>query len=344
MSRRKRSAFVVGLAAVLMTASANAGSGLRLSLVGPRVNPMAGRTVSIVVRATRDGRPLRRVSVVVWIAKGQARRSFAARPQPGNGYRASVVFPSAGRWSFGARVGRIRVPFGPVIVRRRPVALTFVWPTSVAVESPRSLLVVENGAGRVVRVDPVTGKTTAVIPSISRPYSVALAGSGSFYLAAGKSLLRVDAAGDQTTVAEADADIGPIAVAPNGDLYFTTETRIFRLAGGAGPPMPIAGTGVAGYGGDGGPATAAQISGPHGLAVTSDGGLLVSDTRKRAGPADRPADRADRDLGASGLAAWPGHCARRNGLSRRWEHWSRAAVDDRRKAPGVGRTGVPRPL
>jgi len=169
------------------------------------------------------------------------------------------------------------VTFGSVGVRRRPVPLTFVWPTSVAVESPRSLLVVENGAGRVVRVDPLTGNTTAVIPSISRPYSVALAGSGSFYLSAGKSLLRVDSAGHQTLVAEADADIGPIAVAPNGDVYFTTETRVFKLAGGAGPPVSIAGTGVAGYSGDGGPATSAQISGPHGLAVTSDGAVLVSD-------------------------------------------------------------------
>jgi hypothetical protein len=274
----KTSALLATLAAVLVTASASAGSGVRLSLVGPRVNPVAGRAVSIVIRATRDGRPLRRASVVVWITKGQVRRSFAARPQPRDRYRARVVFPSAGRWSFGARVGRSRVTFGSVGVRRQPVPLTFVWPTSVAVESPRSLLVVENGAGRVVRLDPVTGKTTAVVPSISRPYSVALAGSGSFYLTAGKSLLRVDAAGNQTKVAEADADIGPIAVAPNGDLYFTTETRIFRVAGGAGPPTPIAGTGVAGYGGDGGPATAAQISGPHGLAVTSDGGLLVSDT------------------------------------------------------------------
>jgi len=276
MSRRTRIAFVAALAATLVTASASAGSGVRLSLVGPLAHPEAGQAVSVVVRASRAGKPLRRASVTVWIARGQARRSFAARPQSGDRYRARVVFPSAGRWSLGARVGRTRVTFGSVGVRRRPVPLTFVWPTSVAVESPRSLLVVENGAGRVVRVDPLTGNTTAVIPSISRPYSVALAGSGSFYLSAGKSLLRVDSAG-QTLVAEADADIGPIAVAPNGDVYFTTETRVFKLAGGAGPPVSIAGTGVAGYSGDGGPATSAQISGPHGLAVTSDGAVLVSD-------------------------------------------------------------------
>jgi hypothetical protein len=278
MSRRTRSAFVATLAATLVTASANAGSGVRLSLVGPALHPVAGQAVSVVVRASRAGKPLRRAGVLVWIARGNVQRSFTARPQSAGRYRARVVFPSSGRWSLGARVDRTQVKFGAVGVRRRPVPLIFVWPTSVAVESARSLLVVEDGAGRVMRVDPLTGKTAAVIPSISRPYSVALAGSGSFYLAAGKSLLRVDSAGHQMLVAEADADIGPIAVAPNGDVYFTTETRVFKLAGGVGPPTSIAGTGVAGYGGDGGPATAAQISGPHGLAVTSDGAVFVSDT------------------------------------------------------------------
>ena len=76
----------------------------------------------------------------------------------------------------------------------------------------------------------------------------------------------------------ADADIGPVAVAANGDLYYATSTRVFRLAGGAGPPILVAGTGVEGGGGDGGPAVNAQLARPHGLAIAADGSLLVSDT------------------------------------------------------------------
>lgn len=53
-----------------------------------------------------------------------------------------------------------------------------------------------------------------------------------------------------------------IAVAANGDVYYATSTQIFRLAGGSGTPIQIVG----------------GLSGPHGLAVTVDGGLLVSDT------------------------------------------------------------------
>jgi len=63
-------------------------------------------------------------------------------------------------------------------------------------------------------------------------------------------------------VAQATGDIGPIAVAANGDVYYTTETQAFRVAGGTGTPVQVAG----------------GLSGPHGLAVLNDGGLLVSDT------------------------------------------------------------------
>ncbi len=75
----------------------------------------------------------------------------------------------------------------------------------------------------------------------------------------------------------AGVEIGPIAAGPNGDVYYSTATQIFRLPGGSGPPIRIAGTGEAGGGGDGGPALNAQFSSPHGLAVAADGALLVSD-------------------------------------------------------------------
>lgn len=64
----------------------------------------------------------------------------------------------------------------------------------------------------------------------------------------------------------------------NGDLYYATSASVFRLAGGSGPPIHVAGTGVEGGGGDGGPAVLAQLARPHGLAIAADGALLVSDT------------------------------------------------------------------
>jgi DNA-binding beta-propeller fold protein YncE len=153
---------------------------------------------------------------------------------------------------------------GAAGVRRHAIPLTFAWPTSVDVERDGSLLLVANGSGRLLRIDPVTGKT-AVVTSVDRAYAVAHAPSGAVYLSAGGSLLRIAGSGRTTHVVEAGGDIGPIAVAANGDVYYTTATKAFRLAGGSGTSVPVA----------------ANLANPHGIAVTSDEGLLVSDTGHR---------------------------------------------------------------
>ena len=41
----------------------------------------------------------------------------------------------------------------------------------------------------------------------------------------------------------------------------------------------VAGTGTAGNAGDDGPATAAQLNDPQGVAVTADGGFLIADSQ-----------------------------------------------------------------
>jgi uncharacterized protein (TIGR03437 family) len=62
-----------------------------------------------------------------------------------------------------------------------------------------------------------------------------------------------------------------------GNIYFVSLNCTFKLDT-AGVLTRLAGTGAGGYSGDGGPATAAGLSAPHGLAIDRSGNLYIADT------------------------------------------------------------------
>ena len=78
-----------------------------------------------------------------------------------------------------------------------------------------------------------------------------------------------------------DAQIGAIqGIASDraGNLYLSdTDHNRVRKIDPTGIITTVAGTGIAGFGGDGGPATAAQLNLPYGLAVDAGGNLYIAD-------------------------------------------------------------------
>jgi len=70
--------------------------------------------------------------------------------------------------------------------------------------------------------------------------------------------------------------IWDLAVGPDGSFYIADTGRVRRV-GGNGIITTIAGTGSPGFNGDGGPATAAQISEARGVAVGGDGSIYIAD-------------------------------------------------------------------
>ena len=73
----------------------------------------------------------------------------------------------------------------------------------------------------------------------------------------------------------------PNSLALDGQWLYISELknqRIRRLDLASGALVTIAGTGAAGFGGDGGPATEARLNGPNALAVGPDGSVYVADT------------------------------------------------------------------
>ena len=252
---------LIALGAVLVTVvgSASAAAPVRVSLAARPSSPVAGRALTIKLTV----RPASYAGAVRVTATGPGRILARATGRRGS-FRARLVFPAAGRWTLTARAGSSSSRLGSIQVRpaaRQPVV--FREPTSIELEPSGTLLLVENNPGRILRVDPATGGVTVLVASVSRPYAIVRAPSGALFLSVDNTVRRLEADGTLTTVAELASAVGPLAAAPSGDVYFTTATQVYRLPGGTGPAALVAD---------------AQFRAPHGLAVASDGTLLVSDT------------------------------------------------------------------
>ena len=72
---------------------------------------------------------------------------------------------------------------------------------------------------------------------------------------------------------------GPMGVAVDsgGDVYFTDGNRVYEVEQTTGQLLVVAGTGVPGYSGDGGPASRARLTWPAGIAVASNGDVYFVD-------------------------------------------------------------------
>jgi streptogramin lyase len=136
----------------------------------------------------------------------------------------------------------------------------FSWPTGVQVLNGQTLLVTENGNGRVDQVDPATGRTV-VLATIDKPFRTA-GSAGAVFVSAHYGVWRLAGGSARKLVVAKDA--GPIAVTAGGDVFFTTDNGLYRLSGGKGPARLVAGT--------------APLGGAHGVTAAGGRSLLVSDT------------------------------------------------------------------
>jgi len=133
-----------------------------------------------------------------------------------------------------------------------------------------------------------------VSAQLSRPAGLAIDAEGNIYVAdPGNARVRKVSSGIITTVAgdgtqTFGGDNGPaasaqlncpsgVAVDASGDLYIADwgNRRVRKVS--KGTITTVAGTGVDGDSGDGGPAVEAQLKNPSGVAVDSSGNLYIAD-------------------------------------------------------------------
>ncbi len=187
-------------------------------------------------------------------------------------------------------------------------------PVGVAVDSAGNLIIADTLNHRIRRVDATTGVITTVAGNgiqgfsgdggpatsarLNDPIAVGVDSAGNLYIADTFNLRirRVDAAtgiittvagtglsgfngdGIPATSAHLDTPQG-VALDGAGNLFIadTLVHRIRRVDAVTGIITTVAGTGLSGSSGDGGPATSARLGNPFGVAMDNTGNLFIGD-------------------------------------------------------------------
>jgi sugar lactone lactonase YvrE len=174
-------------------------------------------------------------------------------------------------------------------------------PQAVSVDTAGRVVVADNRHNRVRRVE--TDGTIYGICGIGQPW---------------------DKGDGGPAISACVNDVTALAHGPNDDVYIGDAIgRIRRIDAETGIITTVAGIGLPGYTGDGGPARAARIGSPRGLCITDGGSLYFTDARYRvvrrvdpkgiihtvAGTGTTAAAAAPHDAAAATVtdlhAAWP---------------------------------------
>ncbi len=186
------------------------------------------------------------------------------------------------------------------------------WPVDVEATADGGFLIADLGNRRVRRVSPEGIITTiagtgvegtsgdggpATSARLDAPTGVAVTGDGGFLVAdagthrvrrvspggtitrvAGDGIAGGTGDGGPATSARLNAPVGVAALPDGGFLVTEYEGHRVRRVSAEGVISRVAGTGSAGFSGDGGAATAARLNKPVHVSTTSDGGFLIGDS------------------------------------------------------------------
>lgn len=180
-------------------------------------------------------------------------------------------------------------------------------PAGLAFDSSANLYLADTGNQRLRLISASSGVITTIAgtsqsgdgglaagATLTHPTSLAIDAAGDLYIGGGNTIRRVSqstgiistfAGGGSSTqdgIPATQAQLNPLSLAVDsaGNLYVGQPGTIRRIDA-SGTIRTVAGTGVSGFSGDGGPATSAKITNAGGLAFDTSGNLLFADSGNR---------------------------------------------------------------
>ena len=182
-----------------------------------------------------------------------------------------------------------------------PTAIQMYLPFGVAVDISGNVYIADAGCNKVWKVTKSTSIITTIVGTaggaLFRPFGVAVDISGNVFVTdVGNANVRmITPAGVITTLAGGGSSNGDgaaatlaqlvfplgVSVDMSGNVYIAdgAASRIRFVEKSTGIITTIAGTGVAAFGGDGGPATLAQLNFPYSAILAASGAVYIADTQ-----------------------------------------------------------------
>lgn len=172
--------------------------------------------------------------------------------------RAAIVlclFPAIAVFSYGQTQKVVTVAGGFINDGKPATSAALQVPAFAAMDAKGSLYIADNHDHRIRKVS-----TTGIISTV-----------------AGTGISGFSGDGGSARLAKISFPTGVIVDAGGNIVFSDTGNNRIRQISAAGVITTIAGTGVAGFGGDGGPATAAEINQPAGISIDRVGDLFLAD-------------------------------------------------------------------
>ena len=150
-------------------------------------------------------------------------------------------------------------------------------PEYVAIDAQGSLYIADTGNGRVLKV--TSSGLVSTLMLVLQPSGVTVDGNANVYVSAPTAVFSITPTGALSTVLNGLNSPRGLAVTATGDLIVAdSAANVVRKLSSTGVLSTIAGTGAAGFSGDGLPASAAQLNSPSDVVVDSSGTIWIADS------------------------------------------------------------------